>query len=154
MHHCIHVARSQRSLWNSVSVTFSDIFCISRDKLVVTSGGNRSTRRKAPPTLEPQVTGNFLTSPWWDSNTDRGLPTGILGMDEIRKYINLSNPFSFSVVMEIVGPKNRVFCANILMCIWATGYLIVAGIGYLFRDRLSVQLALSLPCAVLVMYPW
>ena len=53
-----------------VFLTFSAILWLICDQPVVTGEGSQSTRRKN--TALPQVTGNFLTFPVWDSNPCSG----------------------------------------------------------------------------------
>ncbi len=50
----------------------------------------------------------------------------------------------------MVGPSYRVFAGIAIEYYWATGYILLAGLGYLIRDWVPLQLASSIPWITLL----
>ena len=57
-------------------------------------------------------------------------------------------------VMEIVGPSWRVFTGTMVMVFWAIAYMLMAGLGYGIRDRVTLQLVSAAPMIILFIYFW
>lgn len=61
---------------------------------------------------------------------------------------------SFVLVMELVGTKWRTTLGVLYQIPFNMGHLSLAGLSYLLRDWKYLQIAISLPSAILVTYYW
>ena len=57
-------------------------------------------------------------------------------------------------VLEIVGRKWRPVISSLHMCTWAVSCMILPLIAYVIRDAFQLQLVLSVPSFVLLIFFW
>lgn len=62
--------------------------------------------------------------------------------------------FSFLLAIEYIGTSKRLVCANVMQIVFAVGELVLSLIAYLFKTWKGLQLAISIPAAVLLVYYW
>ena len=56
--------------------------------------------------------------------------------------------------MEVTGPSKRSLISNLYSVVWAVVYMILAGVAYLFRDRLIFMIAAAAPTALILVPLW
>ena len=56
--------------------------------------------------------------------------------------------------MELVGPSKRMWAGIVIAYFFAAGLVILAGVGYLIRDWMYLELALSIPGVFFLIYWW
>ncbi|KAL5009580.1 hypothetical protein ScPMuIL_011885 [Solemya velum] len=61
---------------------------------------------------------------------------------------------TFVMGMELVGPSKRMWAGIVIEFFWTFGTLILAGLAFLIRDWQHLQLALSIPTVVFLVYAW
>jgi OCT family organic cation transporter-like MFS transporter 4/5 len=55
----------------------------------------------------------------------------------------------------MVGSSYRVMAATAIQLVWAVAYMMLAGIAYLIRDRITLHITLSAPLVVLpIIFFW
>lgn len=59
----------------------------------------------------------------------------------------------FVLAIELIGPSKRAWCGNIFQIMFAVGELILAGVAYRFRNWHQLQLAISVPTVIIILYP-
>ena len=62
--------------------------------------------------------------------------------------------FLFVLVLEVVGQSKRSLFSNLYSVVWAVFYMVVAGIAYLFRDRLIFMIVASAPSVLILVPLW
>ena len=60
----------------------------------------------------------------------------------------------FVLLLEITGPKHRVTAGNILAYSFSIGQMVVAGLGYWFRDWRKIQWTLAIYVMPFFLYYW
>ncbi|XP_054714521.1 organic cation transporter protein-like [Uloborus diversus] len=60
----------------------------------------------------------------------------------------------YILAVEFIGPSKRLICANIMQIIFAIGELILALVAYFVRQWKILELAISVPAAVMLVYYW
>ena len=58
------------------------------------------------------------------------------------------------VAVEVVGPSKRSAISNAFMTVWAVGYMVLAGVAYLFRDRFVFMIVAAAPTALILIPLW
>lgn len=61
---------------------------------------------------------------------------------------------AFVLLIEVVGPEQRTYLGIGIQLGWATGYLILSGLAWFIRNWRFLQLAITLPCLLMVSYWW
>lgn len=56
--------------------------------------------------------------------------------------------------MELVGPRQRLLSTSIAGIFFAVGEIILGGLAYCIRDYRYLQLAISLPAIIFIVYYW
>ena len=54
--------------------------------------------------------------------------------------------------MEVVSRKWRVVVSSLHMCTWAIGCMLLSLVAYVIRDAFHLQLTLSIPSFILLLY--
>ncbi len=58
------------------------------------------------------------------------------------------------VATELVGPDWRLFVGMMFSILWAIGYMIIAGMAYIFRSRLVLEMVLTVPLVPYLFAYW
>ncbi|XP_071542755.1 organic cation transporter protein-like [Panulirus ornatus] len=61
---------------------------------------------------------------------------------------------NFVILMEVVGPKGRTLMGMLYQSFYSVGILLLAAIGYFVRDWRYLQLCISVPVVLLLLYYW
>ncbi|XP_022244729.1 organic cation transporter protein-like [Limulus polyphemus] len=61
---------------------------------------------------------------------------------------------AFVLLMEAVGPEFRSFFGLAFNFGWALGYIILPGLAWLIRDWYYLQVAITVPCFLLLLFWW
>lgn len=61
---------------------------------------------------------------------------------------------AYVIALEMVGPKKRLVAGVGCQLFFTTGYLITAGFAYLIRDWRTLQVVITLPSFVFLLYWW
>lgn len=61
---------------------------------------------------------------------------------------------NFVIVMETVGPEGRTTMGMLYQCFFAVGFMLLPGIAYLVTNWRNLQLCISIPSALLLLYYW
>lgn len=72
----------------------------------------------------------------------------------ILKWIKKSVLFTSNAGTEWTGSKQRMLAGIITDYFFGFGYIMLAGVAYLIRDWRKLQLAISAPCFLFVIYIW
>ena len=60
----------------------------------------------------------------------------------------------FLIGMELVGPSKRVWAGIVVDYFFASGLVVLAGVGYLIRDWMYLELTVSVPIVLFLFYWW
>lgn len=61
---------------------------------------------------------------------------------------------NFVIVMETVGPEGRTTLGMLYQCFFAVGFMLLPGIAYFVTNWRNLQLCISVPSALLLLYYW
>ncbi len=61
---------------------------------------------------------------------------------------------SYSLAIEIFSPKFRTFAGVIMEIFWAAGIVLLGFAAYFIKHWRYIQLAVSLPSLVTILYIW
>ncbi|XP_025098374.1 organic cation transporter protein-like isoform X2 [Pomacea canaliculata] len=61
---------------------------------------------------------------------------------------------SYILIMELVGPKYRVFAGFVILIFCSLGYVSLAGIAYFIRNWRYLELAITAPSLLFLFYWW
>ncbi|CAC5415437.1 SLC22A4_5 [Mytilus coruscus] len=87
--------------------------------------------------------------PWAPSFWVYGLLRFIIGMCTNGLYA-----VPFVLGMELVGPSKRVWAGIVICYFFAAGMVVLAGVAYLIRDWVYLEIAISIPSVFFLFYWW
>jgi OCT family organic cation transporter-like MFS transporter 4/5 len=69
-----------------------------------------------------------------------------------KKYFSGVFLISFILVVEMVGPKERVYCGNVIQIYFVLGGILAAGLAYWQRDWRIVVIIATVPVCLFLLY--